>query len=132
MPSGYVANPKGASDPSGAETAVGADPLQERGVDGAIGEPALGRVDVVDRREDVRVRIEVADLEEDALGAAYADQEVMDQSDPGMGTGSFRHTHSSSVCAMWSAETSIYPTRTSLPWPLWTEAVPAVGRSSPR
>ena len=27
VPSGYVANPKGASEPSGAETAVGADPL---------------------------------------------------------------------------------------------------------
>ena len=53
--------------------------LQERGVDTAVREAALRALLVVDGREDVGVRPQVADLQEDAVRAADAHQEVVDQ-----------------------------------------------------
>ena len=48
----------------------------------AVGEAALGALLVVDRREDVGVRPQVADLQEDAVRTADAHQEVVDQRGP--------------------------------------------------
>src|SRR5439155_25224272 len=60
-------------------------PLQERGADVARCEAALRAALVVDRRVDRRLRIELAEREEDALGAAQVEQEVMDERDAALG-----------------------------------------------
>ena len=57
----------------------GAHPLKERGVDVAVREAGLGALLVVDGREHVRLRPEVAHLQEHAVRAAHADQEVVNQ-----------------------------------------------------
>ena len=59
-----------------------AEALEERGVDLPVGEPPLRAVLVVDGREQVGLRIEVADRREDPLRAAYVEQEVVDERDP--------------------------------------------------
>ena len=64
----------------GAEVARrGAHPLKERGVDVAVREAGLGAALVVDGREHVGLRPEVAHLQEHAVRAPHADQEVVDQ-----------------------------------------------------
>ena len=50
-------------------------------MDVAVREPALGAVLVVDGREDVGVRPQVAHLEEHAVGAAHAHEEVVHERD---------------------------------------------------
>ena len=61
---------------------AGAQPLQERRVERAVGEAALGPVLVVDGREEVGLREQVAQGEEDALRPAHVDEEVVHQGDP--------------------------------------------------
>jgi hypothetical protein len=62
-------------------------------MDVAPGQAPLGPALVVDRGEDVRIGVEVADLEEDALGAADSDQEVVYQHNPGLVTRPRSKTH---------------------------------------
>jgi hypothetical protein len=58
-------------------------PLQERGVDGAVGEAPFRAGLVVDRREDVGLGPGVADRGEHALGSPEVEQEVVDERDAG-------------------------------------------------
>ena len=53
-------------------------------------EAPLGAVLVVDRREHVGVRPQVADLEEDAVGAAHAHEEVVHERDAPRGIRSWQ------------------------------------------
>ena len=72
----------------------GAQPLEERRVDVPVREPALRPLLVVDGREDVRLRVEVAQRGEDALGAPHVDEEVVDERDTSLhGGASLWHAH---------------------------------------
>ncbi len=62
--------------------ALGPQALQVGGVHRAVREAALGPLLVVDRREEVRLREEVAESEEDALCPAHVHEEVVHQGDP--------------------------------------------------
>ena len=70
----------------GAEGArVGTQALEEGGVDVAVRQPPLGAPLVVDGGEDVRIGIQLADLEEDPVGPPQADHEVVDERRPRRG-----------------------------------------------
>ena len=56
-------------------------PLERAGDHAATLEAPLGTPRVVDRREDVGLRIHLAELEQDPLGAAEVQEEVVDQRD---------------------------------------------------
>jgi hypothetical protein len=68
---------EGQEHPEGARG--GAQALQEGGVDGPVGEPALRALLVVYRREDVGVRPQLGDGQEDPLRSAHVEQEVVDK-----------------------------------------------------
>ncbi len=69
-----------------------AQALQARRVHPAMGEASLGAPLVVDRGEQIRVRVELAELQEDPLGSAEVEQEVVNERDaPGSAEGVRRH-----------------------------------------